>query len=336
MQYSRRQLLATGSAVAIGLSLAKPIRVAAQAAPIKIRVGYLPVLPSDGHLAIGEQLGFWKEAGLELETIKFNSGPEQFQALVGGSIDVLTAGAALANFPARGEGKVFLAGFLEKASTQLWVNPALGVQSFADLKGKNIATTLGTTAELMLGLALADAKLDRAKDVQVINQRMPDAVTAFIAGSVPAVATWVPFDVQIRAQLPQAKMLADAGRYHPASAVLDGWAAASEYHQKNPEALRRLVRGWIKANDYLHSRRGEALAMLHAKRYPNLKREEVDSMINALDVYDTATWRRMYEDGTVARWLNQTTEFFAKSGNIKNMLKAEQYFDPSLFLAASK
>ncbi len=333
MKNSRRHFVTGTVALALGSAAA---RLGAQPRSIRVRVGYLPVIPSDAHIWLGEHLGIWKEQGLEMNFVRFNSGPEQFQAMVGGSIDVLSAGAALANFPARGQGKVFLAGFLERASTELWVNPARGIKSIADLKGKSISTTRGTTAELMLGLALAREKLEIGKDVEVVNQRMPDAVSAFIAGSVPAVATWVPFDVQIRAKMPEARKLTDAGQYLPASAVLDGWAASNEFHQNNREALIRLVRGWVKANEYLVTRRGEALAMLHKEKYANLSRAEVDSMINALDVYDTAQWRRLYQDGTVAGWLNQTTDFFAKSGNLKDVLKADRYFDPSLFLEATR
>ena len=52
---------------------------------------------------------------------QFNTGLEIFQAMIGGSLDVLATGAVLSNFPARGQGKVFLINDIEFATAQLWV-----------------------------------------------------------------------------------------------------------------------------------------------------------------------------------------------------------------------
>ena len=92
----------------------------------KIRVGYLHVLSVDAQMLLGNHLGTWQKEGLELEAREFTTGIELFQALVGGSLDVLTTGGVLANFPARGQGKVFLFNDLEFATGQIWVNPDQG------------------------------------------------------------------------------------------------------------------------------------------------------------------------------------------------------------------
>ena len=83
--------------------------------------------------------------GVELELVPFTTGLELFQAMVGGSLDVLSTGAVVSNFPARGQGKVFLINNVEFATAQLWVREDQGIKSFADLKGRKISTTTGTT-----------------------------------------------------------------------------------------------------------------------------------------------------------------------------------------------
>jgi hypothetical protein len=55
-------------------------------------------------------------------------------------------------------------------------------------------------------------------------------------------------------------------------------------------------------------------------------------MIDAITAYPTVEWKRLYEDGSVRRWLQQTTDFFARAGNLKDVIPAERYFDGSLFL----
>ena len=78
---------------------------------------------------------------------------------------------------------MFLINDIEFATAQLWVHPDMGVNSIADLKGKKIATTLGTTAHVFLDKALRSNGVDPGT-VTMVNQRMPDAVTAFISRAV--------------------------------------------------------------------------------------------------------------------------------------------------------
>src|SRR5215470_11842677 len=219
-------------------------------APTKVNVGYLHVVTVDAQLMLGQELGTYKKEGLDLQLREFTTGVELFQALVGGSLDVLTTGGVLSNFPARGQGKVFLINDLEWAVGQIWVYPDQGITSIKDLKGKKIATTRGTTAHDLLHQALKSVNLDSTKDVEIVNQRMSEAVTSFIAGAVPAVALWVPFNVSVKAKAPKAKMLTDAGAF-PNATIVDGWAARNDFYDKEKETLKRVVRAWVPANDFM-------------------------------------------------------------------------------------
>ena len=138
--------------------------------------------------------------------------------MIGGSLDMLSTGAVISNFPARGQGKVFLVNDVEFATAQLWVREDQGIKSFADIKGKRIATTAGTTAHVFLDTALRANGVD-PKDVEILNQRMPEAVTSFISGAVPAVALWVPFNIAVREKVPGARKLVDAGAFYPQAAI---------------------------------------------------------------------------------------------------------------------
>ena len=122
------------------LALAGAAPAGARAASGKIKVGYLHTLAVDGQIWLAESKGLWKKNGLDLEFIQFQTGLEVFQAMTGGSIDVLSTGAVVSNFPARGQGKVFLINDVEFATAQLWVHPE--IKSFADLKGKKSAQSL--------------------------------------------------------------------------------------------------------------------------------------------------------------------------------------------------
>lgn len=323
------QLAATGAAgMALpGLSLA---------ATDKLKVGYLHTLAVDGQMWLAESQGLWKKNGLDPEYIQFQTGLELFQAMSGGSIDVLSTGAVMSNFPARGQGKVFLINDIEFATAQLWVHPDMGVKTWADLKGKKISTTAGTTAQVFLDTALRAHGIDPKKDIEIVNQRMPDAVTSFISKAVPAVALWVPFNIPVRKKSPGAKMLGDASAYYPKAAIVDGWAARNDFYDKRKDVLERIIRTWVTANDYFIANSDKALAELQSKRYPNVSPSDLKEQYQAQKMFTSGHWAKLYADGTVTKWLQQVTDFFVDFAHISNSVPASQYFDPKIYLKVVK
>src|SRR4051812_35911892 len=271
----------------------------------KVRVGYLHTLAVDGQMWLADSMGLWKKEGLDMEFIKFQTGLELFQAMSGGSLDVLATGAVLSNFPARGQGKVFLINDIEVATAQLWVRSD-HIKSFEDLKSKRIATATGTTAHVFLDKALRANKID-PKEVELVNQTMPAAVTAFISGAVPAVALWVPFNVTVRDKVPGAVKLADASAYYPQAAIIGGWAAANDYYEPNKETLARLIRGWAEANDYLMAHSGEALESLQKAHYGQAPLSDLKEQFAAQKMFTSKDWKPMYANGAVTAWLQQST-----------------------------
>jgi NitT/TauT family transport system substrate-binding protein len=328
----RRRLLQGAGAIAGVATLGAP--AIAQAAT-KIRIGYLHTLAVDGQMWLCDHLGAFTKHRLEPEFKLFQTGLELFQAMIGGSLDVLVTGAVISNFPARGQGKMFLANSVEFATAQLWVREDQGIKSFADLKGKRIATTMGTTAHVFLDTALKANNLT-SKDIELLNQRMPDAVTSFISGAVPAVALWVPFNITVRDKVPGAKKLVDASAYYPQAAIVGGWASTAEYHTKNREILTRLIRAWSVGNEFLVTQTQDALALLQQKHYAQVPLPDLKEQFQAEKIFPVAEWRKLYTDGTVIKWLQQVTDFFASTGNIPNPVTASQYFDPSIYVNAIK
>src|SRR3954453_15513149 len=131
MTFRRRTVLQAGSA-AVATSVAGFAANAFAQARTKLRVGYLHTPAVDGQIWLGQQSGAWTKRGLEPELIQFPTGLDVFQAMIGCSLDVLSTGAVVSNFPARGQGRVFLLNNIEYATAQLWVRDD-AVKSIADL-----------------------------------------------------------------------------------------------------------------------------------------------------------------------------------------------------------
>lgn len=302
----------------------------------KVKVGYLHTLAVDGQIWLADSMGIWKDQGLDLELIQFQTGLELFQAMSGGSIDVLSTGAVMSNFPARGQGKVFLMNNVEFATAQLWVHPDMGINSIQDLKGKQISTTTGTTAHVFLDTALRENGMDPKTDVKIVNQRMQDAVTAFMSKAVPAVALWVPFNIPIRNRLPEAKMILDASAYYPEAAIMGGWAARNDYYDKNQDVLKQIIGGWVKANDHLIANPEESLELIQKKYYPQVPLADIKEQYQAQKMFTSAEWAKLYQDGSVEQWLQRVTDFFIDFASIPKPVPASEYFDPSLYLDVVK
>ena len=332
MVIHRREVLLGIGATAGVAALGAPAIAQAKA---KVRVGYLHTLAVDGQMWLANHLDAFGRNAIEPEFREFQTGLELFQAMIGGSIDVLTTGAVISNFPARGQGKMFIANAVEFATAQLWVRGDQGIKSFADLKGKRIATTAGTTAHVFLNTALR-ANGMAASDIELLNQRMPDAVTAFISGAVPAVALWVPFNITVRDKVPGARKLVDASAYYPQAAIMSGWATSTDFHAGNRDVLVRLVKAWSAGNEFLTGKTDEALAILQKKHYPQVPLADFKEQYGAQKAFPAAEWRKLFADGTVTKWLQQVTDFFATVGNITKPIPASQYFDPSIFMDATK
>ncbi|KJC48470.1 ABC transporter substrate-binding protein [Bradyrhizobium sp. LTSP849] len=326
--FSRRQLLRQGTAVAATSVFSAPGIAQART---KIRLGYLHVVAVDGHLWTGLDRGSFDREGIDFELHEFNTGPEIFEAMARGELDVLSAGGVISNYLALGRGRGFLINDIEVATAQLWVRPALGVSKLADLRGKRIATTMKTTAHIFLDRALRANNINPS-EVEIVDSSMSAAVKAFIAGEVPAVALWVPFNMAVREALPDAIKLVDASAFYPQSAVLGGWVARTDYFAGNREVLSRIIRAWTDANDYMVRSPTAAAEALQRSYYQQSRPADIAEAFKAQKLYSSREWKRLYSDGTVVKWLQQVSDFFMADAGITKALHASDYFDTQLYL----
>jgi NitT/TauT family transport system substrate-binding protein len=301
-----------------------------------VNVGYLHTLAVDGQFWIAMEKGFFKEEGLEMKPIVFTSGVPLMQALSGGSVDVAIMGAVISNFPSQGVGKVFLLNDIEFDTAKLYARPESGVSTIKDLKGKRIATVKGTTAHVFLHNALKANGLDSTKDVELVSMDMAGAVAAFISGAVPVISTWVPFDVQIREKVPGAKLISSAKEFYPGAAIMGGWVAANKYHETKQEILRKIIRAWAKANDYLMANTADALKLIHTKAYSNIPFSDIEAAWQAQKCETSKDWVKLYQDGTAAKWIGQVTQVFVEIGSIGKWVEPKEFFDTSLYLSVIK
>ena len=131
---------------------------------------------------------------------------------------------------------------------------------------------------------------------------------------------------------PGAVKLADASAYYPQAAIIGGWAAANDYYEPNKETLAKLIRGWAEANDYIIANSNGAMESLQKAHYSQTPLADINESFKAQKMFTSRDWKRLYSDGTVTNWLQQSTDFFMANAGIKDFTPASKYFDPSLYL----
>jgi NitT/TauT family transport system substrate-binding protein len=96
--------------------------------------------------------------------------------------------------------------------------------------------------------------------------------------------------------------------------------------------LAKLIRGWADANDYIVANSNEAMEKLQKGHYSQTPLSDINESFKAQKMFTSKDWKRMYSDGTVTNWLQQSTDFFMANAGIKDFTPASKYFDPSLYL----
>ena len=301
-----------------------------------IRIGYIHIPTCDGQMWLMKEMNLYAKEGLAPEFTRFNTGIEGFSALVGGSLDVFTTGGVTHNFPARGQGVVILPNVVEWGG-QVFGRGDAGITKLADLKGKKVATTLGTTGQLILHTALKSVGLDSTKDIDIISQTMPSAVTSYVTGSAPALATWVPFNLRAK-EAKTSQPLAEARQFGPkAGYVLTAYSASKRTLETGSDLIKRLVAAWGPANEMMLTKKEEAANILVSKYYKDeLDIQQMRANFDAMDLYSSAKWAAMMKDGTLLSMLDAVTNIFVEIGAIQTPLPASKYSDFSAFMSTYK
>lgn len=300
-----------------------------------VKVGYLHTIAVDDKLHYGLDKGYFADEDLNLRATQFDTGIAVSQALASGAIDVAIMGGVTSNFPAQGQGKIFMVNSIETATARLYVQPDSGIESVADLKGRTLITTEGTTADVFLNAAMKANDVER-DEVDVVNASMPDAVQAFVSGSVDAIALWVPFDLRLKEGQPDAVEIDDAGNY-PAAAVADGWIANNSWYEENRDTMAAIIRGWLTTNEAFQENPEAALADVQETAYSGQATlEDLTYQVQFQENKSNAEWLALYEDGTISDIIGTAEQAYVDLGGVSEFVDPDEFFDTSLFIETAR
>lgn len=231
----RRSLLKLGlaSAAVAGLPAVAPL---AAAQSNEVRVGFqkggpsLLVLKAQGEFE--RRLG---EIGVTVTWNEFQAGPPMLEALNAGAIDFAFTGAPPPIFAqAAGADLVYILATQPSPDSQGIIVPHDSpIQAPADLAGKKVAVTKGSSANALLVRALEAGGLQWG-DAEAVFLLPADAKAAFEGGSVDAWSIWDPYYAAEEAATNARTIATDGSVGSPNRAF---YLASRTFATENAEAL---------------------------------------------------------------------------------------------------
>ncbi|MEU2559993.1 ABC transporter substrate-binding protein [Streptomyces longispororuber] len=237
-----------------------------------VRIGYFPNL-THGTALVGDHEGlFQKELGAtKASYAQFNAGPSEIEALNSKSIDIGWIGPspAINGYTKSGGKNLRIIGGSASGGVKLVVNPEK-ITSLDDVKGKKIATPqLGNTQDVAFLHWISEKgwKVDAQSgkgDVSVVrtdNKITPDA---YKSGSIDG--AWVPEPTASKLVAEGAKVLLDEADLWPDKKfVITNIIVRQDFLEKHPKVVEAVLRGAVKANQFIKDNPEKAKAAANAK-----------------------------------------------------------------------
>jgi NitT/TauT family transport system substrate-binding protein len=211
-------------------------------------------------LTIAEQLGYFKDEGLDLTIVDFAGGSRALQAVVGGSADVVS-GAFEHTLNMQFKGQPMRAFVLQGLAPQivLGVNPKTmpNFKGVADLKGKKIGVTApGSSTNVLVNFVLAKAGL-KPSDVSIVGVGASNgAVAAMRAGQIDAISNLDPV-ITLLQRSGDLKIVTDTRIVSEAEQVFGGPMPAGclycpqPFLDRNPNTAQAMANAMVRANKWI-------------------------------------------------------------------------------------
>src|SRR6266702_5057878 len=221
----------------------------------KASLYYLP-------LTIAEQLGYFKEEGLNVSISDFAGGSQALRAVVGGSADVVSgAYEHTLNMQPKGQ---FLQCFVQQGrAPQIAIgiakSKAQSYKSRKDLKGLKIGVSApGSSTHMILNHLLSGGGL-KPSDVSIIGVGLgATAITALKSGQIDAVSNTDPVMTKLE-QDGDIKIIADTRTLKGTEQVLGGPMPAGclyapvGFIRNNPNTVQALTNAIVRADKWIQS-----------------------------------------------------------------------------------
>jgi ABC-type nitrate/sulfonate/bicarbonate transport system substrate-binding protein len=213
--------------------------------PIKVKIGRL-AFPSLSTIMndVVKARDLDKKHGIDLEVVSASQISGYYGALASGEVDMTASGPLVVQKMIL-EGVKLRIGLTWARMNILSVvtnNPA--IKSIADLKGKSIAATMGSSEFQTLAVYGRTQGIDFGKDITVVNASPPLAISQLQAKRVEASLLWEPSTTIVMQANPDVRVILEGDKAWAAIAKTTGWdlvlAIRDDFLKSKAQAIPRL------------------------------------------------------------------------------------------------
>lgn len=256
-----------GLAVSLGCGFADKARAAD-----KIKLALHWNAPTHQFLAYyaAIKLGYYKEQNLDVEMLLLPGSVPAVLSVSAGDAQIGQASSD-AILVSMDNGAPLKAVFLlyQQTPTGVIVFKESGIKSFAQLRGKTVATSVASPEGIMLNARLRDIRIDPEKDLHILNVAPAAKITMQLSGQADASTGFADF------QLIQAQMRGREVEFLPFStkeAPLYGHAVFvnTNWLDKNPDVAKRFMAATVRGLNWAHDNFDQAVDMV-VKWDPSVK-----------------------------------------------------------------
>ncbi len=235
-----------------------PVNMRAQAEAAALNFGFQNT--SWGTIGmIAESEDLFKKAGANVNIHKFDSGKTTRDAMISGRIDIGVIGATpFIIGAAKGELEAIGLALYGAKTLAVVAGSKSGVNSVKDLKGKKVGSQLGSATDFVFQNKILPKAGLKKDDVQIVNVRFQNHVSALAAGSIDAFAGVEPFPSVAEVEK-LGKVLTDYSDYDLQPIML---AANKSAVDKNRDGVVAFMRGWLAAVKIYDDKRDQATAIV--------------------------------------------------------------------------
>ncbi len=295
-----------------------------------VKVGYIADYNGASLLAVADQEGYWKKAGLKPEYVPFTNGPLAIQALGTGNIDVGYIGSGALWLPAQGKAEIWAINSISNADRVI-AQP--GINSLADLKGKKLGVPAGTSGELLLNLALKKSGMTKS-DFQIVPMDPSTAVSAFASKQIDGAALWYPLIDTLKKRSPDLKELASNKDFIDDVTFPSSFVAQKGRASKEPELAKSFDSVMKQANDYRFKNPDKTIAV--TATFLKLDAAILKAQSDVATLFTSADLESRTKDGTVNKWLKGLEEQFVTTKQLTSVVDPKTFYIAQTYLDAPK
>src|SRR5665213_1128112 len=250
----------------------KPIRMG-----IQIFTGAVATVWYEKHI--------YEKRGLTVEAKQFPDGRSVRDAMIADRLDAGTLNLTpFLTGAATGEFTMIGAVSLGGDTVGLMVKKNAGIAKIADLKGKRVGITVGsTTGNIFVNTLAPEAGLQTG-DYRIVNMKLADQVAALASNSVDAITTAEPY-LSVAEKEGLGTVLLRFGKIDPNPTCL---VVATSFIQKEPATVDAFCKSWLDGVEFWRSHTKDVVdvvfKMYHDAGYANLSPEIVESIIRQIKV----------------------------------------------------